>query len=151
MLFPATEFCETQATVNPNDWHFARLSSIEEMPPVIDMIAEPMSSLGFTDRDVFGVRLALEEALVNALKHGNKSDPRKRVLVRYIVDRVRVLLEVEDQGLGFDPAQVPQSLTEENLRRATGRGILLMRSFTTWVRYNARGNCVTLCQCPTRA
>lgn len=150
MLLPSAKPYEAEAIVNPNDWHFVRLFSIEEMTPVIDMIVDPMLSLGFTQHDVFAVRLALEEALVNAIKHGNNSDPRKPVLVRYVVNHVRVLAEVEDQGPGFDPSQVPDPLAQENLRRATGRGILLMRSFMTWVRHNKRGNCVTLCKCPTR-
>jgi serine/threonine-protein kinase RsbW len=90
------------------------------------------------------MRLALEEALVNAVKHGNKGDATKRVRVRYQVTAAGVLVEVEDDGTGFDPLKVPDPCAPENLERLSGRGLLLMRSYMTWVRFNPCGNCVTL-------
>jgi serine/threonine-protein kinase RsbW len=105
-----------------------------------------MSALDYADRDIFGVRLALEEALVNALKHGHRCDPSKVARVRYQVTDERVLLEVEDEGPGFDPAAVPDPLTADGLGRPSGRGLLLMRHYLSWVRYNRRGNRVTLCR-----
>src|SRR5262249_43293465 len=95
------------------------------------------------------LRLALEEAIVNAVKHGNGYDPAKRVQVRYSVSAERVLAEVEDQGTGFDPARVPDPTAPENLERSCGRGLFLIRAYVTWVRYNERGNCITLCKQPS--
>jgi serine/threonine-protein kinase RsbW len=90
--------------------------------------------------------LALEEAIVNGIKHGNQNDRTKRVRVRYQVKAGWVLGEVEDQGQGFDPNQVPDPLALENLDQTSGRGLLLMRSYMTWIRHNPHGNQVTLCK-----
>lgn len=98
----------------------------------------------FGQRDIFDVHMALEEALVNAIKHGNKLDPNKRVRVTCQVSHERVRLQIEDQGEGFDPEEVPDPTAEENLDKPSGRGIMLMRSFMSSVAYSERGNCVTM-------
>ena len=132
-------------------WHMARLSSIEELLPLIKIVTSSMELLGFRQNDVLHVRLAMEEAVINSVKHGNRNDPSKQVSVRFEVSQAQVLLEVEDQGQGFDPSQVPDPTAQENLERASGRGIFLMRTFMTWIRFSERGNCVTLCKCPSAA
>lgn len=98
----------------------------------------------FPPRDVFGVRLALEEALVNAIKHGNGMDPLKSVRIRCTIDDQSVLVEIEDEGPGFIPEEVPDPTAEENLERPCGRGLMLMRSFMSRVEFNDRGNRVLL-------
>jgi serine/threonine-protein kinase RsbW len=115
-----------------------------DLSRVLDPVVEAMTRLGFPDRAVFGVRLALEEALVNAVKHGNRGDPGKRVRVRYRVTPEEVWAEVEDEGQGFDPAGVADPTTEEGLSRPGGRGLLLMRHYLSSVRHNEKGNAVTL-------
>jgi serine/threonine-protein kinase RsbW len=105
-----------------------------------------MAAAGYAAQDQFAVRLALDEALANAIKHGHRGDARKRVDVRYRVGPAEVRVEVHDQGPGFDPARVPDPLAADNVERASGRGLLLMRSYMTWVRHNERGNGVTLCR-----
>jgi serine/threonine-protein kinase RsbW len=106
-----------------------------------------MAAAGYTEDDVFAVCLGLNEALLNANKHGNRGDPAKRARVSYRVTAERVLAEVEDEGPGFDPDAVPDPRAPENLERLGGRGLLLMRAYLTWVRYNRQGNGVTLCKC----
>jgi serine/threonine-protein kinase RsbW len=133
----------------PGGWHLAHLSAIHEIGALLDTVAGAMTGLGFPDEDTFGVRLALEEALVNAVKHGHGHDPAKRVVVRYQVVQEYALLEVEDQGPGFDPLHVPDPSAPENLERPGGRGLLLMRAYASWIRHNERGNCVTLCKYPS--
>jgi serine/threonine-protein kinase RsbW len=125
-------------------WHRQSISSTREVPPVVRAVATVMAAEGYPEKDRFGMCLALEEALVNAIKHGNQSDPTKRVRVGYRVTAGAVLVEVEDEGAGFDPRKVPDPCAPENLERPCGRGLLLMRSYTTWVRFNPRGNRVTL-------
>ncbi len=92
------------------------------------------------------MRLALEEAVMNAIRHGHHYDRSKHVHLRYHVTQECLLAEVEDEGPGFNPAAVPDPREPENLERESGRGLLLMRSYMTWVRYNERGTCVTLCK-----
>lgn len=103
-----------------------------------------LEKLHFPERDVFGVRLALEEALVNAIKHGNGMDPAKRVRIYCRIDAHRVLVEIEDEGAGFVLDLVPDPTEDENLEKPCGRGIMLMRAFLTKVEYNEAGNRVVL-------
>jgi len=99
-----------------------------------------LESRSYPDRDLFGVRLALEEALVNAIKHGNGMDPSKQVRVDCTFDEDRVTIVIEDEGPGFDVVSVPDPTSEENLDKPGGRGIMLMRSFMSRVEYNDSGN-----------
>ena len=95
---------------------------------------------GWPMRDVFGVRLALEEALVNAIKHGNSMDSSKQVYIACQFGGDEVSVVIEDQGDGFILAEVPDPTDDDNLDRPGGRGIMLMRSFMTQVGYNEKGN-----------
>jgi serine/threonine-protein kinase RsbW len=124
--------------------HWVR--STAEAAPLLDQLAGAMAAAGYAEKECFGMRLALEEAVANAVKHGHRGDPSKRVRVRVHVTADCVLAEVEDQGEGFDRAQVADPLAPENLERGCGRGLLLMESLVTWCRFNRRGNRVTLCQ-----
>ena len=98
----------------------------------------------FGDGDLFALKLALEEALVNAVKHGNKMDPAKQVRVHYRVCDQRADITIEDQGEGFNPAELPDPTADENIDRCCGRGILLMRAYMSSVVFNPQGNKVTL-------
>ena len=93
----------------------------------------------YSARELFGVRLSLEEGLMNAIKHGNQRDPSKFVHVYCEVYDSRAYIEIEDEGPGFDPAAVPDPLAEENLEKTSGRGMLLMRQFMTLVEYQDCG------------
>ncbi len=130
-------------------WQQAHLSATDEIAHALDAVAGLMAGLGFSAKDVFGLRLALEEALVNSVKHGHRHDPTKRVSLRYKVVSECALVEVEDEGPGFGPGQVPDPTDPDNLERPCGRGLLLMRAYASWVRHNDRGNCVTLCKYPS--
>ncbi len=103
-------------------------------------IVDLLESHDYPSHDVMGVRLALEEVLMNAIKHGNKKDPAKTVRIKYEVTLERVCVEVEDQGDGFRPEDVPDPTLPENLERPGGRGVFLIQRFMSSVEYNPRGN-----------
>src|SRR5580692_5621880 len=111
---------------------------------VQERIIQILEELRYDERDVFGIRLAIEEALVNAIKHGNQMDPNKTVRITCRVAIHKVRIEIEDQGEGFQPADVPDPTADENLERPCGRGIMLMRAFMTSITFNPSGNCVIL-------
>jgi len=111
---------------------------------VQERILTLLESSGFTDRDLFGVKLALEEALVNAIKHGNGMDPEKMVRVHCVLKQEEVTIVIEDEGEGFDPSDVPDPTDDDNLEKPSGRGLMLMRAFMTSIDYNDCGNKVTL-------
>jgi serine/threonine-protein kinase RsbW len=114
---------------------------------VLDEVAQEMEAAGYTQRDCFGMRRALEEAFANAVQHGHGGDTSKCVRIGYYVGPDCVQAEVEDQGQGFDPESVPDASAPENLERECGRGLLLMRSLVTQCQFNRKGNRVTLGQC----
>jgi serine/threonine-protein kinase RsbW len=97
-----------------------------------------------SEKDIFGIRLALEEALVNAIKHGNQMDRGKKVTVSSVVQTERIDIRVTDEGHGFDPADVPDPTAVENIERPCGRGLMLMRHYMNEVVYHGGGNSVTM-------
>ena len=103
-----------------------------------------LGEFDWSPSDIFAIHLAAEEAITNAIVHGNRLDTSKRVHVSCEVGRERVQIEITDEGAGFDPAQVPDCTLEERLTVPNGRGVMLMRSFMTRIEYNAKGNSVTL-------
>jgi len=111
---------------------------------VQERIIQHLEELRYDERDLFGIRLAIEEALVNAIKHGNQMDPTKTVRIICRIDARKVRIEIEDQGEGFQPEEVPDPTADENLERPCGRGIMLMRAFMSSIVYNEAGNRVVL-------
>src|SRR5579862_4614041 len=119
-------------------------SSTTEGQKVQERLITLLEEFGFPARGIFGVRLALEEALVNAIKHGNGLDPNKQVHVACQISNEKVRIVIEDEGDGFRPQDVPDPTEDENLEKPCGRGIMLMRAFLSVVEYNDRGNRVVL-------
>jgi serine/threonine-protein kinase RsbW len=107
-------------------------------------IEQALKAHQFSEREIFAVRLALEEALVNAIKHGNQMDRSKKVRVAYRVHAERFDVVVADEGPGFDPAEVPDPTAVENLERPCGRGLMLMRHYMNEVRFSCHGNSVSM-------
>jgi serine/threonine-protein kinase RsbW len=120
-------------------------STTEAGQELLERIAGKIESLeSFSPKDAFGIRLALDEAIVNAIKHGNQFHPEKTVRVSCLIDDTLFRVEIEDQGPGFRLEDVPDPTEEENLERPCGRGIMLMRSFMSKIEYNESGNKVLL-------
>lgn len=94
--------------------------------------------------DTFSIRLALEEALVNAIKHGNALDATKQVRVRCRMSDDLIQIEVVDEGNGFDPESIPDPTNGERREMPDGRGVMLMRRFMDRVEFNDKGNGVLL-------
>jgi serine/threonine-protein kinase RsbW len=119
-------------------------SDLAEARRVQELIEEALQASAYTEHDIFSIKLALEEALVNAIKHGNQMDPDKRVFVVYHVTAERFDVRITDEGEGFNPEDVPDPTDERFIDRPCGRGLLLMRGFMTEVEYHGRGNVVTM-------
>lgn len=90
---------------------------------------------GFDAESSHYMSVAIRESVTNAVRHGNRLDPKKRVIVRFEFQAPTFTVSVEDEGRGFDPEDVPDPLAEENLLRANGRGIFFMKSFMDEVVY----------------
>ncbi len=105
-----------------------------------ERILAAVVSHGYDADTIFAIKLSLEEALTNAVKHGNRNDPSKRITVRYYVDAERTVVMVRDEGGGFVPDEIPDPTAEENLERPSGRGLMLMQSYMTKVAFSAEGS-----------
>ncbi|HEY7387837.1 MAG TPA: ATP-binding protein [Bryobacteraceae bacterium] len=93
-------------------------------------LASGMAQLaGFDEDDLMKIGMAVREAVVNAVVHGNRYNEQKKVRFSVIKNGARLTVRVADEGEGFDFEHVPDPLAPENLLRASGRGIFLIRSF----------------------
>jgi len=110
----------------------------------MDELLEQLGVHGWAPADIFAIHLAAEEAIVNAIVHGNKLDPEKKVRVACVVSADLARIEVADEGPGFDPSAVPDCRLDERLDAPGGRGVMLMRNFMTRIEYNTRGNRVLM-------
>ena len=111
---------------------------------IMEELLDQLASHGWPQADVFAIHLAAEEAITNAIVHGNKLDESKTVHVACHVTSEMVRIEVTDQGPGFDPKSIPDCTLEERLDVPNGRGVMLMRSFMTRLEYNTKGNRVLM-------
>jgi serine/threonine-protein kinase RsbW len=111
---------------------------------VQEEVVSLMERFAYSMRDVFAMRLSLEEGITNAIRHGNKLDPGKSVVVQCEIDESRVRVVIEDQGEGFDPDDVPDPTLEEFIERPSGRGLMLMRAYLNVVEYSDGGRRLTI-------
>lgn len=109
---------------------------------VLEELLARLEGEDWSSRDMFGIRLALEEAVVNAIKHGNRLDKTKQVHVHCCSTAEGVCIRIADQGPGFDPQAVPDCTDPAHIDAPNGRGIMLMRNYMSRVEYNATGNVV---------
>lgn len=118
------------------------LTVVEE---TVDLVARHCLASGITPRVArFVVRVALCEALANAIQYGNRLDPGKNVDVRVQVDDDALQVFVNDEGEGFDPTEVPDPTDPGRVDLEQGRGLYLIRQLMDEVRFNARGNSICM-------
>jgi len=119
-------------------------SDLAEARRVQAEIEQALHQVRFNEHDIFAIRLALEEALVNAIKHGNQMDPDKSVRVAYTLRPDRFDVRITDEGPGFNPDEVPDPTAPENLERPCGRGLLLIRYYMTAVTFQDDGRTIAM-------
>jgi len=105
-------------------------------------VLSELKTNNFSSDDIFAVHLALQEAFINAVKHGNKLNADKKIKIKYSVSADKIEIRVSDQGQGFEPENVKDPRCGENLLKTDGRGLFLIRSYMDEVRFNKRGNCM---------
>ena len=139
-------------TTSNKVWHKSwKLPSVRStVDTVCDQLLAAAQERGFDEQGLFGIHLALEEVLVNAIHHGNHDDPAKMVDVESLITPEKLDLSITDEGTGFDPDGLPDPRCEKNLYKSSGRGVLLIRAYMDVVEYNERGNCVHLIKYRTR-
>lgn len=104
-----------------------------------EIVANNLAKLvGFDDDTTMWIGLAVREAVINAIKHGNKLDHSKHVDIRFSINADAIAVQVLDQGEGFDSTNLPNPLDPENLLKPSGRGIFYIRTFMDKVEFSAR-------------
>jgi serine/threonine-protein kinase RsbW len=119
-------------------------SDFNETRPAADQIMQAVTEFQYSENDIFAIRLCLEEALINAVKHGNKHDPAKSVRVTARVSADDIEIVIQDQGPGFRREDVPDPTLAENLEKFSGRGILLIEAYMTNVEWSDAGRRIRL-------
>ena len=103
-----------------------------------------VKACGYTEESIFAIKLAMEEAVTNAIKHGNRYDRAKKVTVNYAISPQRTEIVVADEGGGFTPYVLPDPTVQGNLECPSGRGVMLMRAYMDEVQFSDRGTCVRM-------
>jgi serine/threonine-protein kinase RsbW len=115
-------------------------SKIETISPVVDKLMRLLRESCCTPDQEFAVQMALREALANAIIHGNRSDPNKKVRICCACQRDRgILIIVKDEGQGFDPESIPSPIIAENIQAEHGRGIYLINLLMDEVQFRREG------------
>lgn len=123
-------------------------SDVSLMNGVLQYLIERVAKLGVIKPERSNLFIALDEAFVNAVKHGNKNDPTKLVRITAELSPQEARFTVEDEGEGFDVEQIPDPRDPDNLFKSSGRGVLLIYNIMDKVEYNARGNRLTMVKRP---
>lgn len=125
---------------NPLDFEVWIPSEVNRISPFVDWLIDQIRQEGCVPGEEVDVELALREAVSNAVIHGNRMDPQKRVYVRCRCESGNeVSLVVRDQGRGFDPRAIPDAASDEGTKSDHGRGILLMKFYMDEVFFDKGG------------
>jgi serine/threonine-protein kinase RsbW len=122
-------------------------SRIETIAEAAAAVTDAARRLGFAEDALFGIELAVREAVTNAVLHGNRQDESVPLEVGMVGTDAGVTVTVRDRGEGFDPTHIADPTAEENILKASGRGILFMRTFmdeVTWEHPQGGGTLVRM-------
>ena len=119
-------------------------SSLSAYHDFVQEVLEKLQAFGWDNSTLFGIHMALEESISNAIRHGNKEDAAKKVLVECELEVARFWAKICDEGDGYDPGCVPDCTSPENLEQPGGRGLALIRAYMTSVEHSDCGCCVMM-------
>ncbi|MBW2278767.1 MAG: ATP-binding protein, partial [Deltaproteobacteria bacterium] len=127
-----------QMSKPPPHVHLSIKSNFTNVELVQIVVEEALKQLNLLENDAHWVGIAVREAVANAVKHGNRQDPEKKVEIDFGVEGDEVVIKVADEGVGFDPGGVDDPLAPENMLRSSGRGIYYMKQFMDHIDYSFR-------------
>jgi len=119
-------------------------SKLELVPGFSLSLIDKISSLPLKEEEFFNIKLCLDEALVNAIKHGNKLNPDLPVEVDIEADDNSITLKVKDQGAGFDFQNIPEPIRPDTIHKVSGRGIFLIKSLMDEVEFFDYGKVIKM-------
>jgi serine/threonine-protein kinase RsbW len=119
-------------------------SRLELVPEFISSLVERLYHLPLDEYLVFKIKLAIQEAVINAVEHGNKMQSDLSVQVDIVADPQRLTIEVTDQGSGFDYTVIPNPTEPENIEKLRGRGIFLIRHAMNKIEFTNKGRTIRM-------
>ncbi len=127
-------------------WFFDKSlpSDLEVGHAAIEELVTALGEAGWIGMDVFRIQMAIEEAVVNAIEHGNQREIQKKVRLVFHVTPDKVTMVISDEGAGFDHRNLADPTSEELLDKPRGRGVMLMRELMNEAHFNEVGNQVTM-------
>ena len=117
------------ALKSPQTFRLTIPSKLEELEAVTKLIGEATAAFGLSEDIAYWMELTISESMINAIRHGNQSDPAKKAHLEISFDGENIEILVEDQGEGFELDELADPTQAENLLKPCGRGILIIRSF----------------------
>lgn len=122
-----------------------QIASLPESVNIVERLIDDIKTRHNISEDCFGNMLvAVTEAVTNAIYHGNKSDPKKYIEIKYKIEKDKVKFYVSDEGAGFDYYNLPDPTAPENLEKPSGRGIFLMKHLADQIIFSRNGSLVEL-------
>lgn len=134
-----------QAPIQTTELYTLQLPSNRESITLLENLIEEIADKHHVDDDIFAnMMTCLNEVVTNAIVHGNRLDPNKKVIVNVEVDAKHATWTVTDEGEGFDYNNLPDPTAEENLESLTGRGVFIVKHLADQCAFNTKGNEVEL-------
>jgi serine/threonine-protein kinase RsbW len=132
--------------MGPNSQQIVLESSLESIDVVENLISKVKEEHSISEENYNGIWIALNEAVTNAIKHGNKYDPSKKVrLTVETKDDRYICFTVKDEGKGFDPSEVPDPTSPECIEQPNGRGVFLINRLADTVNFSGNGTILEMC------
>ncbi|MEE2826071.1 MAG: ATP-binding protein [Planctomycetota bacterium] len=115
-------------------------SSVSTAAELIGSVIEQLKKHDWGEKKVFAIHLALEEAMMNAIKHGNQGDESKSIATQFELTASRFCARITDEGSGFKISEVPDPTKEENLELPSGRGLAMIQNYIDEFHYSEQSN-----------
>jgi serine/threonine-protein kinase RsbW len=122
--------------VRPLRAHLVLASRFENIEVAERTLLDLFAQAGCNGDEEYWIVTAVREAIANAVRHGNRAEPERKVRVEYTIEGRTVTIRIEDEGNGFDPEEIPDPTDPANLLRPSGRGIFYMKQFMSKVEFS---------------
>ena len=132
------------SSAEPQKLHAVLPSTLTAYHDFVQEVLLGLENLAWPKDQLFGVHMALEESISNAVRHGNQHDPEKKVHIDCEISEKRFFAKICDEGPGYDPDVIPDCCADENLEVPGGRGLALIRAYMTTVEHCEHGKCMVL-------
>jgi serine/threonine-protein kinase RsbW len=134
-----------QSNVQTSEMYTLQLPSKQESITLLENLIEEIADKHNISEDTFAnMMTTLSEATINAIVHGNKLDPAKKVIINAEIDPKKIIWTVTDEGEGFDYNNLPDPTAPENIENLTGRGVFIIKHLADQAIFNTKGNEVEL-------